>query len=54
MNKPRWGCCPFFKWCPCKTATCRALLPDRTCYLYRYFKELILEDLDNGEIKTDS
>lgn len=35
--------CPLFSFCNCKTATCRAMLPDESCYWYRYFKKLIEE-----------
>lgn len=33
--------CPLFDFCNCKTAVCRTMLPDETCYWYRYFKGLI-------------
>ena len=36
--------CWLFKWCPCKTAVCRCCPPDKTCYLYRYFEQLIEEN----------
>lgn len=36
--------CPLFKWCPSRTAVCRASLPDDGCYWYRWFKQLIEED----------
>lgn len=42
MNK--WQACPLLKWCPNKTAICKAYLPDNGCYWYRWFKKLILED----------
>lgn len=35
--------CPLFEFCNCRTATCRAALPDDNCYWYRYFKALIKE-----------
>ena len=35
--------CPLFNFCNCKTAMCRAVLPDESCYWYRYFKKLIFE-----------
>ena len=37
------GKCPMFDTCNCKTAMCRAVLPDESCYWYRYFKKLIEE-----------
>lgn len=40
--------CPLFEFCNCRTATCRAVLPDDSCYWYRYFKALIKER--EGEI----
>ena len=36
--------CPLFSFCNCKTAMCRAVLPDESCYWYRYFKKLIEEN----------
>ena len=36
--------CPLFDFCPCLTATCRVRLPDKECYWYRWFKQLIEED----------
>ena len=33
--------CPLFDFCNCKTAMCRVVLPDESCYWYRYFKGLI-------------
>ena len=33
--------CELFNFCNCKTAMCRAVLPDESCYWYRYFKNLI-------------
>lgn len=35
--------CFLFEDCNFKTAVCRVREPDETCYLYRYFKELIKE-----------
>lgn len=35
--------CEMFPICNCKTAMCRAVLPDESCYWYRYFKKLIEE-----------
>ncbi len=35
--------CELFNICNCKTAMCRAVLPDESCYWYRYFKKLIEE-----------
>ena len=39
--------CPLFEFCNCKTAVCRVLLPDESCYWYRYFEKLI-EEKKNG------
>ena len=36
--------CELFELCNCKTAACRTLLPDESCYWYRYFKNLIEEN----------
>lgn len=33
--------CEMFNICNCKTAVCRVLIPDETCYWYRYFKKII-------------
>ena len=33
--------CFLFSICNCKTAMCRVVLPDDSCYWYRYFKEII-------------
>ena len=30
--------CPMFESCQCKTATCVCMLPDESCYWYRWFK----------------
>lgn len=35
--------CPLFSFCNCKTAMCQVVLPDESCYWYRYFKQLIKE-----------
>ena len=35
--------CPLFEFCNCRTATCKVVLPDDSCYWYRYFKTLIKE-----------
>ena len=37
------GKCPLFEFCQYKTAVCRAVLPDETCYWYRWFKQRIEE-----------
>ena len=39
--------CPLFSFCNCKTAICKVVLPDESCYWYRYFKELILKEKIN-------
>ncbi len=36
--------CILFPKCPYLTAVCRVDLPDDGCYVYRWFKQLILED----------
>lgn len=36
--------CELFRICNCKTATCRALPPDESCYYYRYFKKIFEEE----------
>ena len=36
--------CELFEFCSCKTAACRTLLPDESCYWYKYFKKLIEEN----------
>ena len=41
MSLPK---CELFNFCNCKTAMCRAVLPDESCYWYRYFKKLIEEN----------
>lgn len=33
--------CPLFDFCNYKTAVCKTMLPDESCYWYRYFKDLI-------------
>lgn len=43
--------CPLFSFCNCKTAMCRVVLPDESCYQYRYFKQLIKE---NQEMKINN
>ena len=43
--------CPLFSFCNCKTAMCRVILPDESCYWYRYFKQLIKE---NQEMKINN
>lgn len=35
--------CLLFEICNCKTAMCRAMPPDESCYYYTYFKKLIEE-----------
>lgn len=41
FDDPPLSACPLFDFCNCKTGTCRAVLPDDSCYWYRYFKALI-------------
>lgn len=36
--------CELFESCNCKTAMCRAVGPDESCYWYRYFKNIIEEN----------
>ena len=36
--------CPLFEFCNCKTAVCRVLEPDESCYYYHYFKKIIEEN----------
>lgn len=36
--------CILYPKCPYLTAVCRVILPDNGCYVYRWFKQLILED----------
>ena len=33
--------CPLVDRCNAKTGVCLVLLPDETCYYYRWFKEII-------------
>ena len=40
-NEPK---CSLFGFCNCKTAACRVMLPDESCYWYRYFKKIIEEN----------
>jgi len=40
--------CPLFNFCNCKTAICKILEPDDTCFWYRYFKKLI--EKNKGQI----
>ena len=44
LSEWKFGACPMFDTCTCKTAMCRAVLPDESCYWYRYFKKLIEEN----------
>ena len=44
LSEWKFGACPMFDTCTCKTAMCRAVLPDESCYWYRYFKNLIKEN----------
>lgn len=41
LSEWKFSECPMFDTCVCKTAMCRAVLPDDSCYWYRYFKNLI-------------
>ena len=36
--------CPLFENCDCKSAVCRVSLPDKNCWYYRWFRDLIEED----------
>ena len=48
-------CCPWYDMCACKTATCRVQYPDEGCVLFRWFKDLISEDLDRlNQEKTNT
>lgn len=44
LSEWKFSTCPMFDTCNCKTAMCRAVLPDESCYWYRYFKKLIEEN----------
>ena len=46
------GTCPLFKFCNCKTAICRVVLPDDSCYWYRYFDKLIKQHQSQKEIEA--
>ena len=41
--------CPLFENCNCKSAVCRVRLPDKDCFYYRWFKQLIEEDEEEKE-----
>ncbi len=41
-------CCPWYDMCIYKTATCRVRYPDNGCVLYRWFKELMSKEDNNG------
>ena len=43
--------CPLFNICDCKTAMCRVVPPDDSCYYYRYFKSIIEAKANNKERK---
>lgn len=43
--------CPLFNICNCKTAHCRMIPPDDSCYYYRYFKSIIEAKANNKERK---
>ena len=47
MNK--YQECPYFKWCPHKTALCKVVLPDEDCPLYKYLKKIIEETKKENE-----
>lgn len=44
LSEWKFDACPMFDTCNYKTAMCRAVLPDESCYWYRYFKKLIEEN----------
>lgn len=43
-EKKKEELCVLFPICNCKTAMCRAISPDESCFYYRYFKKLIKEN----------
>ena len=51
MDKIIEGKCPLFNICNCKTAMCRAVPPDDSCYYYRYFKSIIDAKAEKNERK---
>ena len=44
LNNEKSKPCILFPKCPYLTAACRVALPDDGCYVYRWFKQLILEE----------
>ena len=44
LNNEKSKPCILFPKCPYLTAVCRVALPDDGCYVYRWFKQLILEE----------
>ncbi len=44
--------CLLYEMCNCKTASCAACKPDKGCPIYRYFKELIIQNY-NARLKAD-
>ena len=45
--------CPWYDTCVHKTATCRVRYPDEGCVLYRWFKELIMEENKNDKTRDN-
>lgn len=43
LSVPEPKPCPMIKSCQCKTAMCNVVLPDESCYWYRWFKNRIKE-----------
>lgn len=41
-------CCPWYDMCIYKTAVCMSRYPDEGCVLFRWFKELINKEDQNG------
>ena len=44
--------CPLFSFCNCKTAMCRVVLPDESCYWYKYFDKLIKQHQSQEETEA--
>ena len=45
--------CELFEICNCKTAVCRVIPPNESCYYYRYFKKII-EKIEKNNKKRSS
>ena len=50
----KYGLCILRDFCPFRTAVCAVCLPDKGCYVYRWFEELIKSNKENKDEQVEN